>query len=323
MKNVKSKNGKLSITLIAILLTFGALSASAKTPYELSVYGGGGYSFFLFRPYTEKVPAYPKTNIEHSMVNGTSSSGASGDLGIGFTGFVSPQIGIHIGLGLGISNIGVKVDSMKNYATEQFDVVNGNRPYDLYTSLYDYRETHRMFSLSIPFMLQFQSQQSQSWSRKSDLAQGFYAMTGFKFNVLFNSTFESKIATLDNTAHYLDLDNIAGTQTFAGLGHFKGKNGQGDFGYIHTLFTFEAGMKWRIADNMFLYTGAYFDYGLNDPSKSSRTPIAENNYIDLVNANLSMLEFSSKTNLMTFGVKLRLAFIKNFSQLSCPQFGRY
>ena len=334
MKNVKRKNGKLSITLIAIVLTFGALSASAKTPYEFSIYGGGGYSFFIFRPYTDNVPVpvqndpqKPPMIYQRPSVSGTSSSGASGDLGVGFTGFISPQVGLHVGLGLGISNIGNKVNTINNFAADMEDDKNydeNGMPYsfDLYTSISDYRETHRMFCLSIPLLIQFQSRQNQSWSRKADLAQGFYAMTGIKLNILFNSTYESKSSTLDNTAYYYKPDNWANTQNFAGLGHFKGKNANGDFGYIHALFTFEAGMKWRIADNMFLYTGAYFDYGLNDPTKSIRTPIADNNYIDPANTDYSLLEFSNQTNMMTVGVKVRLSFIKYFSQLSCPQFGR-
>ena len=329
MKNVKRKNGKLSITLIAILLTFSALSASAKTPYEFSIFGGGGHSFFLFRPYTDKVPVpvqnddpqKPPVLYQRSAVSGTSSSGASGDLGVGFTGFISPQVGLHVGLGLGISNIDVKVNAINNFAENQYDEVN-KRAYDLYTTMSEYRETHRTFCLTVPLMIQFQSRQNQTWSRKADMAQGFYAMTGIKLNVLFNSTYESRMVMQDNTAYYPDLDNWANTQLFAGLGHFKGKSADGDFGYIHALFTFEAGMKWRIADNMFLYTGAYLDYGLNDPSQSIRTPIADNNYIDPTNLDYSLLEFSSQTNLMTFGVKVRLSFIKYFSQLSCPQFGR-
>ena len=334
MKDVKRKNGKLSTKIIAILLTLSALSASAKAPYEISVYGGGGYSFLKFRPYTDKVPVpvqndlqQPPVIYQRPSVNGASSSGASGDLGIGFTGFVSPQVGLHVGLGLGISNIGVKVNTIHNFAADMEDEKNldeNGNPYifDLYTTISDYRETHRTFCLSIPLLIQFQSRQNQSWSRKADLAQGFYVMTGIKLNVLFNSTYESKSSTLDNTAYYYKLNNWANSQNFAGLGHFKGKSAEGDFGYIHTLFTFEAGMKWRIADNMFLYTGAYFDYGLNDPSKSIRTSIADNNYID-ENTDYSLLEFSSQTNMMTFGIKVRVAFIKYSSQLSCPQFNRH
>jgi hypothetical protein len=319
MKEIKRKNGNLSVGFIAILFIISSLQVTAKTPYEFSVYAGGGYSFFLYRPYTDKVPVPKNDKLRHPIVSGPSSSGASGDLGVGFTGFVAPQVGLHVGLGFGFYNIGVKVDSLKSYTKDLFGYENTDYYWDLYSTLSDYRETHRTFCLTIPLMLQFQSKQSQAWSRKADLAQGFYAMIGFKFNVLLSNTYETKVTTFYNIAHNIDLDNWADTQEFAGLGRFEGKSANGNFGYIQALFAFEAGMKWRIANNMYLYTGAYLDYGLNDPAKNNREPIGGYTSPEALEE-LALLDFSPNTHLMTIGVKVRLAFIKNLSRLSCPQF---
>jgi len=318
MKNVKRKIGKLATKLIVIVFVMSSLQATARNPYEFSVYAGGGYSFFIFRPYTETVPI-PRSHIEQPSVNHTSSSGASGDLGVGFTGFVAPQVGLHIGLGFGITNIGVKVDSIKAFSPDLIDA-NG-LDFDLYTALFNYRETHRTFCLSIPLMFQFQSQQDNySWNRRSTVSQSFYAMAGVKLNVLLSKSYESSIKTLRNEAYYPEYNNWAATQTFAGLGNFKGRNANGNIGYIHVLFSFEAGMKWRISDNMFLYTGPFLDFGLNDPTKNSRTLISDYDYINPTDLDLSLMAFSSQTNMMTIGVKVRLAFIKYSNQLSCPQF---
>jgi hypothetical protein len=78
------------------------------------------------------------------------------------------------------------------------------------------------------------------------------------------------------------------------------------------------GMKWRIADNMYLYTGAYIDYGLNDPAKNNRIPTSD--YIFPDYQELELLKFAEQTNLMTIGIKLRLAFTQNYNQLNCSQF---
>jgi hypothetical protein len=318
MDKVKRKNGKLSLKLIVLLFILSSLQVSARSPYEFSIYGGGGYSFFLFRPYTEKVPI-PRSDLSQSSVGKTSSSGASGDLGIGFTGFVNPQFGIHVGLGFSFYNVGVKVDSLKAY-TEAIPNYKGSEyTWDLYSTLSDYREKHQTISLSIPVMLHFQSAQSQSWNRRADLARGLYGMAGIKLNILFKNTYESKVSTLYNIAHNLELDNWGDTQEFAGLGRFKGRSANGDFGYIQALLAVEAGMKWRVADNMYLYTGAFLEYGLNDPSKNNREPIGEYTDPDALEG-LALLDFSSNTHLMTIGVKVRLAFIRYFNQLSCPQF---
>jgi len=302
MKNVKSKNGKLSITLIAILLTFGALSASAKTPYELSVYGGGGYSFYSCRV-SNQVVLTPHSDLYKSAVDGVSSSGVSGDLGVGFTGFIAPQVGLHVGLGFGISNTNTKVDSMTIVSTNFGEA--DNYPYDLYAFLYGYNEKRRTFCLSIPFMFQFQTMQTgSSWNRRTTSEAGFYAMGGLKLNILISNSYETKVSSAYKKAYFPDLDNWAGTQEFVGLGPSKIKNGNGNFGYVQALFALEAGAKLHLDDNKFFYVGAYFDYGLNDPSKNNREPITETS----LEGKLPLLEFADRTNLMTIGLKLRLAF---------------
>jgi hypothetical protein len=288
------------------------LQVSAKTPYEFSVYGGGGYSFFLFRPNTEKVPIPRSDNLSQSSVGKTSSSGAGGDLGVGFTGFMHPQFGLHVGLGLSFYNIGIKADTLKIFTKDLIDYVNGGRFYDLHTTISNYTEKHRTLALSIPFMLHFQSAPNQtSWSRRSsNLAQGFYAKAGIKLNILLSNTYESSVAKISNIAHYTEEDNWEGTQEFAGLGTFKGSTANGSFGYVQALFSFEAGMKWNIGGDRYVYTGAYLDYGLNDPSKGNREPMSEYDYTDPKNLDLSLLGFAEKTHLMTIGIKLRMAFVQ-------------
>jgi len=325
MNKIKRNTGKS----VLILLIMSALSVSAKTPYEFSIYGGGGYSTFLYRlpanssgftPIGESPVITTPPNGLYAIY-GVSSSGISGDLGVSFTGFVAPQFGFHVGIGLGLCNVGVNVDSLKTYTSDLID--SNNRDFNMYTNLFDYSETLRMINLSIPLMLQFQTAPNQqSWNRKPDISHGVYAMIGIKLSVLLNNTYESNIATLQNSAYYPGLDNWAATQEFADLGEFKGKSAKGDIGFVQAIFVAELGMKWRVADNMYLYTGAYFDYGLNDPLKNSRKPTSDYIFADDLR-DFALLDFSEKTHLITMGVKMRLSFVKVFNQLSCPQFSRF
>ena len=332
MNRIKRQHGNLSIRLILILFVMGAVSLSAKTPYEFSVYGGGGYSTFLYR-----LPANstgftppPLSGVKPQgmdviappdglyAIYGVSSSGISGDLGVAFTGFVAPNIGLHVGIGLGLCNISTNVDSLKTYTPEC--TLEREPHFNVYTALFDYNETHRMFNLSIPLMLQFQTAPDQrSWIRNSDFNHGVYAMLGIKLNVLLSNPYESSVATGYNIAYQYPYDNWGDTQEFAGLGKFKGKSTKGDVGFIQTIFAAELGMKWRVSNKMYLYTGAYLDYGLNDPLKNSRKPTSEYIFEEYLQE-LSLLDFSDKTNLMTVGLKVRLAFVKAFNPLSCPQF---
>jgi hypothetical protein len=242
-------------------------------------------------------------------VHGASSSGSAGDLGIGFTGFITPYVGLHVGLGVGLNNVNVKVDSLKTYTHEWEDRESGEKG-DLYTNLSDYSEKHRTFSLSIPFMLQMQTIESaSSWRSRSNFQHGFYAKAGLKLNILLSNTYESEVVTGYNAAYFPDLDNWAATQTFVGLGKFKGNKAKGDFGFVRAMLACEMGMKWRIANDMFVYTGIYLDYGLNDPAKNNRQPT--NNYISEESLrDLALLEYAERAHLMTIGFKISLAFIR-------------
>jgi hypothetical protein len=84
------------------------------------------------------------------------------------------------------------------------------------------------------------------------------------------------------------------------------------------MFAFESGIKWRISDYLYLYTGAYFDCGWNDPTKNNRKPVSNYTAVEHLE-NFSVLEFYDKSILMGIGIRLRLAFYKNPERLPpCP-----
>jgi len=302
--------------LILVLFVFSCLHLSAqKTPHEFSIYGGGGFSFFAYSP---------------PLLRNVSSGGFSGDAGVGFTGFVSPQVGFHIGAGFGMYNVKAKIGNLKAITPGLIDEANYNYLFDLHTTLSGYTETHKAIFMSVPVMLQFQTKQKQEWIWKRSEMKGFYAIGGVKVNLLLKNEYEAQFATLTNLAYYPELDNWHGTQTFAGLGVFDGSSAGGDLKLgVHVVFAFESGMKWRIGKNLFLYTGAFFDCGLNDPTKDSREPLSDYTYAKyltyinpLTDLNdlkgFTLLKFSDKINLMTAGIKLRLAFFKIPEREPCP-----
>jgi len=310
MKKFKKENRDFSKQLLVMLFVISVFSVSAKTPSEFSIYGGGGYSFFYHRPTL-------------SGVYGVSSGGFGGDLGIGFTGFAGKQIGFHIGLGIGIYNVKTMVDSLVVFTPNYDHAINPldgtEHLYDLYTNLSGYDETHRMFFVTIPLMLQFQTPAPErSWNNRGAIRKGFYAMTGVKLNLLIESQYETEVKSLKNLAHFTVIDNWAGTQEFVELGRFKGNTAKGQFKYILPVLTFEAGLKWYFPPKLILYTGAYFEYGLNDPTKDNRGTF--DNYTSRDDLkNLSLLKFSDNSDLMSVGIKLRLAFVKQKQNpLPCP-----
>jgi hypothetical protein len=116
-----------------------------KPKNELSICGGGGFYAFCPQP----------------LVKGYSSKGFGGDAGMGYTTFFSPNWGLHTGLEFGFFNVKNKVNHLSLISPEQEDCEGYH--YDLHTTLKDYYENHKSFFLSIPLMLQYQTQMKQSY----------------------------------------------------------------------------------------------------------------------------------------------------------------
>ena len=264
------------------LQTEGEIPAQ-KSPFELSVFGGGGYSFIGFL----------------NPLNKTASKGYNYDVGLGFTGFVSPQCGFHLGIGFAQNKVTVEAGDVKSVNSGLYD--SNEHFYNLHTTLYDYSEIQNTKSLFFPVMFLFQSKEN------SGTAQ-FYVMTGVKVHVQLSRAYDTQITALSNAAYYPEADNWAATQLFANLGEFSGSgaNGKLDVG-VMAMFTFEMGAKFRIGNLFNLYTGAYFDCGLNDPSKSLRKSAGNYTTVESL-SNLSLLEVYKNSFLMGVGIKLRFAF---------------
>jgi hypothetical protein len=299
MKNMK----KLIIILVAAI---SSLHLSAQAVHEISAHAGAGLS-----------------TLSYKLSHGNRSSGFGGDFGFGYTYIINSERavetgtvsyinwGIHSGIGLGLYNAKAKLNNVKTVTANLNDGEAVFNKFDLETTLSNYNETQNTMFLNIPVMGLFQMEQ-------------FYVMGGFKFGIPLNGKYKSKDATLTNRANYPDLGKEVWfeTQTFRGLGEFIGRNYDGkiDLG-VSVILGLEAGMKWVIADNLSLYTGMYFDYGLNNVVKGDNKPFINyptndpenfttnsvlSSYVDSGKSST----FTEKANVMAVGIKVRLALEK-------------
>jgi len=83
------------------------------------------------------------------------------------------------------------------------------------------------------------------------------------------------------------------------------------------------GWKWQIGQNMFLYTGVFFDYWLNDFARDyRRTPSDFGLPANLTNTNmvnLDLFQYADRINPMTIGITLRLAFTRSDTPRASPR----
>jgi len=292
---------KTIITMLTIMLfSLCSLNLLAqKTSLELQIYGNGGFSFFAYHPYPRNA----------------SSIGFNAGVGIGFTFSITQQWGIHAGIGYGLSNVKAKIGNLLTITTDHVDC-EGNF-YDLHTTLNNYNEIQKSMFLSVPLMVKFQTKQNfYKW--KHNKKPGFYAMSGFKTQFLFMNIFTSEITSLTNKAYYPEFDNWITKLPSLELGEFDGISTKKIPKIrILTIFALEAGAKWQIGDKTFLYTGVFFDCGLNDPTKKYRRPTNTYNSAETLK-DFTLLSFTNRINYLAVGIKLRLAFDLFRKCKECP-----
>ena len=308
----------MHLLLIIFVLSTLTVAAQRKAPPEFSIYADGGIATYWFHQL--QLPAVVGTQskgyatdfgaqFHQSTTKRGSSIGYSSDFGIGFTGFFSQQVGIHTSAGFGLLNVKSKRD-LSHIVLDIKDDQN-DLTYELHSKLTGYTEIHKTMYVSIPVMLQFQTRQKQYWNWSRSQKAGFYAQAGIKVHLLFNNKYEASVDSLFNAAYMPEFNNWAATQKFAGFGGFDegySSSGKLDFGVL-VLFACETGVKWRIDNNLFVYTGVFFDCGLNDPIKDQRQPY-ENFNSEHQLADLTLLRFADKINLMVVGIKVRFAFTR-------------
>jgi len=304
-----NKKIKIKIKAQAFLsmLLFILLSLIIHSPvmaqqisYELSISGGGAYSFF-----------------NHSRSSTSNSLGYSLDAELGFTCFIRPLWGIHIGAGFDYYNVQTKLNMIKHITPGKYD--SNNYAYELHTTYFGYKESQQAMFLTIPVMVQFQSTRNQDFQLKKRHRVGIYATTGVKVGLLVKNNYQPQVARLYNAAYYPFFNNWLDTQTFAGLGNFDGNSSSRKQSFnVLAIYTLEAGCKLLVSKSLFLYVGVYYDCGLHDPLKKIRKPLGY--YADVENlANFTLLSFAKRVNYMAIGLKVRLAFTPDKKRtLPCP-----
>ena len=320
-KNVITTGIKATFFIVLFVACSGLNLFAQKTHHEFSITADGGFAAFCFQPAAKgssSVELYKDIGTDFNGYNGVSSTGFTSGIGVGFTGFLSPHFGIHVGAGFGAYSIKTKVKELRTFTPELIDQ-DETLDYNLYTNLYGYKEIQKTLFVNFPVLFQYQTVQKQSWNWEQSQKRSFYAAAGINVLLLVNNKFESQVTSFHNAAYYLATKNWAATQSFKGFGTFAGSSNSGKFKtMVLAVFVFETGVKWRVDKNTYLYTGAFFNCGLNDGTKTMRQDYKNFTDPDALK-DITLLGFSDRINLMAAGIKLRLAL---FADSNKSGFGR-
>jgi len=281
--------------LIAITVLFTTAAQAqeqehvAKQRHEFSVYGLGGLSL-----------------INYTLSGGKTEGTISGGGGVGYTFFFTKNLGITTGAELSFFNAMASVDAITN-STEFKNIDVGGRTEDMhFTSKLDkYKESQKATYVHIPLLLQFQS-------------GVFFAAAGAKVGFAVDGKYEVTGGQLHTGGFFQESG-----QTFTDMPNHgfvtqeATHSGNLSFG-LNAALSIEAGVRLTVNDNVKLYAGAYADYGLLDvsPAKEKALPVnyqpatpAQFAYHSILTAQQQTGKaYVDKINLLSVGIKLRLAF---------------
>ncbi len=266
--------------------------------HEFSVYSGGGLSTLKY-----------KTTI------GDRKNGLGGLFGFGYSYFFTNHIGIGTGMELSSYHAKMLVDNLSDkYMTTDFD----DDEFEFRTTVNNYTEKQNALMINIPLMVQYHTGKNNR----------FYIAAGGKAGIPVRGKYRTSGAEMKNSGYYAMENYEYTTQEFLGFGTFKGKDTNGTIDLnVAWMLSAEAGIKWKLKENMFLYTGIYFDYGLNDFGKSEHNEqFVQYNRVSpgdfTTNSVLTSRytqdghaeKFTDKVVPLAAGIKIRLAFSKTCSK---------
>lgn len=231
-----------ALIAVSILFASATVVSAQKNKSEVSVSVAGGLS-----------------TLDYEAAFGNHKNGTGGNFGIGYTYFISKNFGLNTGAEFSLYQAELTQDKFNNVSRSLVDASDGEL-YDFYSSVKSYKEKQNVTYLNIPLMAQFQS------GEKNKL----YAQAGVKLGIPVKGKYKSSASEMVNKGFFHDTENWGETQEFMGFGTFTDYSNNEDIRLrVVCFFSADFGMKWALADKLFLYTGAYLDYGLNDIVKDS------------------------------------------------------
>lgn len=269
--------------------------------HEYSVSLGGGIS-----------------SLKYDTSVGDHNYGFGGDIGFGYKYFFNANWAVQSGVDFAYIN--AKTDNLNalSYAPGLKD--SEGEVYDYYSAVSDFTERQHALFTNIPVMGHFQTEVFG--------ANRFYVSAGMKVGIPIFAKYKTKGGRYENKGWYVEKENWADSQKFAGFGIFYDRDVKEDLDLkLAFMLSAETGIKWQLSNGLSLYTGVYCDYGLNDVSKNGHDnplvtqEIQPDRYYFTTNSALESLHYDKyvheggvgesiidKVVPISLGIKVRLAF---------------
>lgn len=279
--------------IILALLVGSVIAVSGQDQYknEFSISVGGGISTLNY-----------KTSI------GDYQAGFGGNTGLGYALFVNPNWGLRTAIEFGLYNASTKLSKL----SDRYMTNDGEYDFEFRSNFLNYEEKQRMVLLNIPIMVQYQTSGKDK----------YYVAFGGRIGIPINQSYTTSPNQFKTTGYYAQWNVEHDMPAFMGFGTFEVPEKKNELDLkLSYMLSLETGVKWALKKSLGLYTGVYFDYGINNLLKTSskekfleynaKNPSDFRNNSVLVSEyreNGNINSFVKKVNPMTIGIKLRLTF---------------
>jgi len=242
------------------------------------------------------------SGLQYQLQGGKSKSGFGWGAGMGFFHYFSRKFGVSIGLETGMFSSSVDINDAANHYEQPIETPSGlSGDFFLKTNYTGLNEKQTATMLQIPIMLQFQF----PVSRKSFLFLG----TGIKAGFPVSSKWEQHTDNLTITGYSYYTEQEYANMPDHGFTTYTDLNASGKLELKSPVFfALEGGLKFSVGQGKYLYTGIYWDTGINDINKIPvNTPPLEYNIASPANYNYKSI-LTEKINPIVFGIKIKMGF---------------
>ena len=279
---------RITLFIVAGFIISALNAQHIESRHEVGISAGGGLS-----------------SLQYDLRTGKQTMGLGGQAGLGYTFLFSSKWGLVTGAEIAFYQAKAELPGL----SESFDVI-GAKVADNYTFRYridNYSETQQAWYVNIPLLLQFQS---GSYHK-------FFAAFGGKVGLPVSANARTDNYSISTQGYF-----PAEGRTYDDLPQF----GFGTFNYagdkivldnlnFNLMASAELGIKWKISEIFFLYTGIFADYGFNNIQKTNNKNFIQSS---LSNGNPKMSpivvsqsagnSFTDKITPLAAGLKLKFAF---------------
>ncbi|GHV72479.1 hypothetical protein FACS1894201_01860 [Bacteroidia bacterium] len=269
-----------NILIIAAALAAATAALAQPSQHEFSLHAGGGISTLNYKP------------------TANTALGFGGFAGMGYIFRFSEHWGIGTGVDVALFNGKYSLASLSDH----YQSHDGEEDFMFHYTISGYRDRQRAILLNIPLMLHFQTGK-------------FYAALGGKAGIPLSAKFDNSADKLDASGVYPPPKLTLHAPRFKGLGEFTDLRNKGNLALKTALFaSAEAGIRWRLNDNLVLSTGVYVDYGVNNIRPSATKPLIDypasadyklNSVVTSTNASKPIID---KLNPIAVSIKIGLVF---------------